>query len=39
MTEPLFLGLAEGKVSRAELAEWYRENTQELIKSNSGFVN
>lgn len=30
--EILFLNLAEGKVSRAELAEWYRENTRELAQ-------
>ena len=27
----LFLMLAEGKVSRAELAEWYRQNTQAFV--------
>jgi hypothetical protein len=26
--EILFLRLADGKVSRQELAEWYRQNTQ-----------
>ena len=29
--EILFLRLAEGKVSREELAEWYRQNTQERV--------
>jgi death-on-curing protein len=29
--EILFLRLAEGKVSREELAEWYRKNTQECV--------
>ena len=28
--EILFLNLADGKVSRAELAEWYKQNTQEI---------
>ena len=28
--ETLFLNLADGKVTRAELAEWYRQNTQEI---------
>lgn len=33
--EILFLRLAEGKVSREELAEWYRENTQELVRDQA----
>ena len=28
--ESLFLALADGKISHAELSEWYRQNTQAL---------
>ena len=32
--ETLFLNLADGKVSRAELAEWYRQNTQQKMRGS-----
>ena len=30
--ETLFLNLADGKVTRAELAEWYRQHTQRITR-------
>lgn len=30
--ETVFLEVAEGKISRSELADWYKQNTQEQVK-------
>ncbi len=30
--ETLFLNLADGKVTRAELAQWYRQHTQKITR-------